>query len=154
MTKVSEIEEAVNKIIMENSNQGKETQIGEIGSKLNLLYPDFDVRNYGYSKLTTFLKESCSSVVFSMRHNQVVLTLNDKPEDILSIVTMVLKENGGQVDNMGRVSAEIKKINPGFNVKNYGYSKFGKFVTSLPGIEQTGPNGLRLVEKKAKRKQT
>ena len=41
-------------IIDANSDKGKKTHLGEIGSRLQNRYPDFDVRNYGYSKLTTF----------------------------------------------------------------------------------------------------
>ncbi|MCR4841940.1 MAG: NYN domain-containing protein [Eubacterium sp.] len=147
ITTVSDIENAVRKIIMENSNQGKETQIGEVGSKLNLLYPDFDVRNYGYSKLTTFLKDSCSAVRFSMKHNQIVLGLNERQEDIISIVKGIILAEGGEIENMSLLNEEIKKQIPGFNVENYGYNKFGKFIRSLPGIESTGPNCIRLKNK-------
>ncbi len=144
ITSVSDIENAVCRIIMENTDQGKETQIGEIGSKLNLLYPDFDVRNYGYSKLTTFLKESCQDVRFTMKHNQIVLSINEREADIISIVHGILRANGGSVDNMSRIHEDIKKQIQNFNVKNYGYNKFGQFVKSLPGVEQDGPNGLKL----------
>lgn len=41
-------------LIDSNSDKGKKTHLGEIGSRLQNRYPDFDVRNYGYSKLTTF----------------------------------------------------------------------------------------------------
>ena len=144
VTSVFDIEDSVCKIIMENSNQGKETQIGEIGSKLNLLYPDFDVRNYGYSKLATFLKDSCKEVRFTMKHNQVVLSLNERESDIISIVREILKANGGEVDNMSRIADEIKNQIPNFNVKNYGYNKFSNFIKSLPGVEVVGLNGLRI----------
>ena len=48
----SQIEEAVVKIITENQNNDKETGLGEVGSRLVKLYPDFDVRRYGYSLLS------------------------------------------------------------------------------------------------------
>ncbi len=144
ITSVSDIAAAVSRIITENSDKGKETQIGEVGSKLNLIYPDFDVRNYGYSKLTTFLKDSCPDLCFTVKHNQVVLSLNDSEGDIISIVHDLLKSNGGAVDNLSRIYEEIKKTFPGFNVNNYGYNKFGKFARSLPGVEADGDNGLKL----------
>ncbi len=43
----NQIEEAVVKIITENQNNDKETGLGEVGSRLVKLYPDFDVRRYG-----------------------------------------------------------------------------------------------------------
>ena len=39
-----QIEEAVIKIITENQNDDRETGLGEVGSRLVKLYPDFDVR--------------------------------------------------------------------------------------------------------------
>ncbi len=144
ITPVYEIADAVNKIITENANQGKETQIGEVGSKLNLLYPEFDVRNYGYSKLNIFLKDSCPEVTFTMKRNQVVLSIAEQRERIVSTVYNVLVANGGEVDNMSRVAEELKKQMPGFDAKNYGYSKFSKFVKTLPGIEIVGQNGLKI----------
>ena len=51
-----QIEEAVVKIITENQNNDRETGLGEVGSRLVKLYPDFDVRRYGYSLLSKFLE--------------------------------------------------------------------------------------------------
>ena len=51
-----QIEEAVIKIITENQNDDRETGLGEVGSRLVKLYPDFDVRRYGYSLLSKFLE--------------------------------------------------------------------------------------------------
>ena len=55
--KQSKIENAIIEIIQENDNKGKQTGLGEIGSRLQKKYSDFDVRNYGYSSLSTFLEE-------------------------------------------------------------------------------------------------
>ena len=52
--KQSKIENAIIEIIQENDNKGKQTGLGEIGSRLQKKYSDFDVRNYGYSSLSTF----------------------------------------------------------------------------------------------------
>ena len=50
------IEEIVVKIITENQNNDRETGLGEVGSRLVKVYPDFDVRRYGYSLLSKFLE--------------------------------------------------------------------------------------------------
>ena len=54
MVSKEKIEEAVVKIITENQNNDRETGLGEVGSRLVKLYPDFDVRRYGYSLLSNF----------------------------------------------------------------------------------------------------
>ena len=43
------LEPAIIRIIAENANLEDEINIGELGSRLQGRYPDFDVRNYGYS---------------------------------------------------------------------------------------------------------
>ena len=70
------LEEAIIRIIAENSNMQDEINIGELGSRLQNRYPDFDVRNYGYSKFSQFLKnfESLSTrqveAVYLFRRSQ------------------------------------------------------------------------------------
>ena len=46
------LESAIIRIIAENANLQEEINIGELGSRLQGRYPDFDVRNYGYSKFS------------------------------------------------------------------------------------------------------
>ena len=57
ITSIRDIKKTVYNIIDENEDKDKKTHMGEIGSRLVNKYPDFDVRNYGYSKLSTFLSE-------------------------------------------------------------------------------------------------
>ena len=42
----------------------RDTTVGEIGSKLSNRHADFDVRNYGYSKLSNSGSVNVSSIVF------------------------------------------------------------------------------------------
>ena len=59
VTSLSQIEEAIISFINDNENKGKITYLGEIGSRLNDKFTDFDVRNYGYTKLVVFLEDTC-----------------------------------------------------------------------------------------------
>lgn len=47
---------AIRTIVIENSDEDEWTFIGTIGNLLVKRYPDFDVRNYGYNKLTPFIE--------------------------------------------------------------------------------------------------
>ena len=47
--------EAIKTIITEISDEDGWAFLGELGSTLNKRYPDFDSRNYGYTKLTPFV---------------------------------------------------------------------------------------------------
>ncbi len=69
-----QIEEAVVRIITENQNDDRETGLGEVGSRLVKLYPDFDVRRYGYSLLSKFL-ETLPKLKLDQTGTQVTVSL-------------------------------------------------------------------------------
>lgn len=56
MTTLETIQRAILTIIEENSDEDEWVFIGDIGNRLLKRYPDFDVRNYGFNKLTPFIK--------------------------------------------------------------------------------------------------
>jgi len=75
----SEVEQAVVDIIIDNQNNGKATGLGEIGSRLQKRYPDFDVRNYGTNLLSKLLSEF-TRVKITKDHSSVAVELVDNPE--------------------------------------------------------------------------
>lgn len=54
-TGLATIEQAIQTIIEEGSDEEGWMFSGELGGRLAKRYPDFDVRNYGYQKLTPFI---------------------------------------------------------------------------------------------------
>lgn len=56
MASKEEIIEALKVIITESSDEEGWAYLGQVGKMLNKRYPDFDTRNYGFSKLTPFVK--------------------------------------------------------------------------------------------------
>jgi uncharacterized LabA/DUF88 family protein len=55
MASKQELIESIKIIVTETSNEDGWAFLGQVGKKLNKRYPDFDTRNYGYSKLTPFI---------------------------------------------------------------------------------------------------
>jgi hypothetical protein len=55
MASKEEIIEALKVIITESSDEDGWAYLGQVGKLLNKRYPDFDTRNYGFSKLTPFV---------------------------------------------------------------------------------------------------
>lgn len=51
MTSKKELIQSLKTIITESSDEDGWANLGEVGSRLNNRYPDFDTRNYGHSKL-------------------------------------------------------------------------------------------------------
>lgn len=56
MTSLDTIREAVATIVAESADEDEWVFIGDLGNRLTKRYPDFDVRNYGFKKLTPFIK--------------------------------------------------------------------------------------------------
>ncbi|MDF2949104.1 MAG: hypothetical protein K0R07_1131 [Sedimentibacter sp.] len=57
MTELNTIKAAIIKMMNEIDDDEQSMHMGELGSKLVKRYPDFDVRNYGDTKLSKFLKK-------------------------------------------------------------------------------------------------
>ena len=130
------LESAIIRIISENANLQEEINIGELGSRLQSRYPDFDVRNYGYSKLSQFLKEfEClsfrqvgSSILVSQKSDRTDLQL------VVTMLTAIVRTNGTKGYNLGELKKQLCSKMPDFSVKTYGYSKFSRFVENLLGF--------------------
>ena len=67
-------------IITDNQNNGKATGLGEIGSRLQKRYPDFDVRSYGTNLLSKLLEEF-TRVTITKDHSSVTVELADGAEE-------------------------------------------------------------------------
>lgn len=145
ITSREDIQAAVEKIVTENNNLGKPTGIAEVGSVLTKKFSDFDVRNFGYSKLSTFL-ESLENFEVVKKGNTYFV--QDKktgvtPSEIEARITKFLQNNGGKVDNMSLVYEELKRAYPNFRIKQYGFSRFSSFIRSFSSF-QIEENMLRL----------
>lgn len=131
------LETAIVRIITENANLQDEINIGELGSRLLNRYPDFDVRNYGYSKFSQFLKEFDglsfrqvgSSILVSQKSNMTDL------QRIETAIAAIVRTNGSKGYNLGELKKQLCTKMPEFDVKTYGYSKFSKFVENLPSFK-------------------
>jgi uncharacterized LabA/DUF88 family protein len=55
MANKEELIESIKIIVTETSDEDGWAFLGEVGTRINKRYPDFDTRNYGYSKLTPLI---------------------------------------------------------------------------------------------------
>jgi len=130
-----EIEESVKKIIVDNNAMDRDTTVGEIGSKLGNRHADFDVRNYGYSKLSKFL-ESLKGIDVSFDGTSVVASLAGgelSRDSVEELVNDILKKKSGKMP-LPSLKQSIEKKYPDFNIRDYGYSKFARFVNDMENI--------------------
>ena len=128
---------AITNIITENENKGKNVELASVGNRLVNMYPDFDVRNYGYSLLSRFLQES-GLFLLDKRDNVITISLKEKEqskEEIRTYVMEIIHKAGSKGIGINELSNRVHGRYSHFNVKDFGYSQFSKFVQGMEGVQ-------------------
>lgn len=150
-----QVEEAVIKIITENQNNDKETGLGEVGSRLVKLYPDFDVRNYGYSMLYKFLETFPKLKVIRDGSKMSVALYEDpgRKESLEKYIVEQVQNSGSVGIALGPLGNKIHLQFKDFKVRDYGYSRLKEYISSIPSIRTKGEGKqIRAVFEDAKEK--
>lgn len=131
------IEEAIVKIITENQNSDKETGLGEVGSRLVKLYPDFDVRSYGYSLLSKLL-EDFTKIKIIKNGTIVTVALNENAamrDEIEEYIVLIVKESGKQGIDLAALGNKVHEKFQDFRIRDFGYSQFNQYVRDMEHVE-------------------
>ena len=131
------IEDAIIKMIIENQDDNKVTGLGEVGSRLVSLYPDFDVRSYGYNMLSKFLEEF-SRIQLIKQGNLFSVALKEDwgmKEDIDRYVIYLVKKAGKHGIELSTLGNKVYEKYGEFKISYYGYSQFNQYVKSIDKIE-------------------
>lgn len=130
------VEHVIAKTIRDNENAGKATSLAEVGSRLRKKYPDFDVRSFGYSYLSTFI-EDMPRFELLRKENQVFVELVDpksKKDRVARFIVEQLRARQDRSMTMNELSNLVYENIPDFKLKDVGYSQFYKLVASIDGI--------------------
>ena len=135
ITGIDEIQKAITKLLIENNSQNQPIILARVGNFLTKRFSDFDVRNYGYSKLSTFL-ESLNNSDFQVVKLHGGYFVQEKSAstskaDIEKEIIRLIQNNKGHVDNLSIIHEELKKKFPDFDVKQYGFSRISSFIRSF-----------------------
>ncbi|MBR1816280.1 MAG: NYN domain-containing protein [Lachnospiraceae bacterium] len=141
ITKKSTIKKAVIKIINDNGSKNKITGLGEVGSRLSRLYPEFDVRNYGFKNLTDFVESMDKIKVDTSGKTSIVKLKSDDKIGLEKMIIEKLKSNNNKM-NLGLLK---KKIYDDFydvenEIRKLGYSKFSSYIKSLTSVRLVDNN--------------
>ena len=135
------IEAAIISIITDNNAEGKETGLGEIGSRLVKIFPDFDVRNYHYSKLSEYLKDFPSLKVEN-RDNAVWVSLNSSTDsEIEQQILRIFKKHGTDDMYIATLKKELLELNPNLeaSIRRSGVTRFSVYLHRMIGsVEVNG----------------
>lgn len=135
------IEATIVKMIEDNSAEGKETGLGEIGSRLVKIFPDFDIRNYHYSKLSEFLKD-LPSLTIENRDNAVWVSLSSSPDSDIESQILRIFENH-QTDDMyiTTLKKELEEVNDRLDatIRQSGVTRFSVYLNRMiPSVQVNG----------------
>ena len=135
ITNIDEIQKAITKLLIENNSQNQPIILAKVGNFLTKRFSDFDVRNYGYSKLSTFL-ESLNNNDFQVVKLHGAYFVQEKSASISKTeiekeIIRIIKGYNGHVDNLSIIHDELKKTYPSFDVKQYGFSRISSFIRSF-----------------------
>ncbi len=147
------IESAVVKMITDNSVDGRDTGLGEIGSRLVKIFPDFDIRNYHYTKLSEYLKDFPSLQVTS-RDSGVWVSLKSSPDsEIEKQILRIFDRHHTDEMSIDELKSELQDMNPNLNatIRKSGVTRFSVYLNrKIPSVEV---NGSRVTLKKGKQAQ-
>ena len=134
-----EIEKVITKLLIENNSQNQPVNLAKVGNFLTKRFSDFDVRNYGYSKLSTFLESMNDIEVLKTGHNYLVKERQNtvSRQQIEKCITDLICSNGGHIDNLSIIHDALRNRFPGFDVKQYGYSRISSFINSFKKFKIT-----------------
>lgn len=136
------IEDAIIKMVIENQDNNRPTGLGEVGSRLVSLYPDFDVRSYGYNMLSKFLEEF-TRIQLVKKGNLMAVALKEDwgmKEDIDRYVFDLVKKAGKNGVGLSMLGNKVYEKYEDFKISDYGYSQFNQYVKSIEkiAVEQDG----------------
>ena len=93
--------------------------MGTLGRKLNEKFSEFDVRYYGYNKLSTFI-ENIDGLILQKDTKRFYVSEKEKKinrKDMEKFIIEVVQKNNKEIKNMSIIHEEIKKKYPNFNFK-------------------------------------
>ena len=147
------IEEDIVKMILENDDNNKQTGLGEVGSRLVSLHPDFDVRSYGYNMLSKFLEEFPKlELVKKGKFVAVSLKVNNGKKTVVDRYVQNLVKNAGEKGiELSTLGNRIYEKYKDFKINDYGYAQFNQYVKSVDQI-RVEKAGTILIAKYKKQK--
>lgn len=150
-TSITPLEEIKSDIIecLESNDKRKGVNIGEIKRYLKNNHSDFDTRNYGCAKFSTFLKKFNDVIeINTANSNNIKLITTNERKEIENYVQQLLETSKNKT--IGYINQLVLEKYPNFTPKDYGYKQAKLFFTSIDGIELSNNNNIILSNKSNK----
>lgn len=134
VTPISEVRQAVLAVI--NDNGGKRVDLSQIGNRLNEKFSDFDVRNYGYYKLSTMVDEEMPEFTVKKMNSQyyVERSTSLSKEELEREICHMIEKSGGVIENLAALNDELHKKYRQLDYRQFGYNRISSFLRSLKSV--------------------
>ena len=131
-----ELRQFMENIIRQNDEKQKTTGMGQIGSELKKQYPDFSLKDYDCRTLSQFIEQFDSLSIKQEGHSTYIARNNKlQIEDIENqILEIIRQQEKGYID-LGELNQKLKQQNAEFSIKQFGFSKFSKFLHTFKSIQ-------------------
>ena len=123
--------------MLSRGEAGARVLISVVKEYLQRKFPDFDERNYGFSKFSSFLKSFSSfRVVLDGAHNLCLCQERSvRREEIEAYVKSLLQKSRAKRMNIGEINTRLTERFKDFSVKAYGYRQIKLFLSDIDGVE-------------------
>ncbi len=134
VTSLAEVRQVILALI--NENGGKHVDLAQLGNRLNDKFSDFDVRNYGYSKLSTMIDQELTDLHVKKISSQYYVERRSTltKEELEREICRMIEKNGGMVENLASLNDELHKKYRQLDFKQFGYSRISSFLRSLESV--------------------
>lgn len=148
-TKRSIIEKAIINMVLDSGMDSMD--LGEIGRRINNVFPDFDVRNYNYTKLSELLKEFDNLSLINKENKYWVAIRKITSENIKEIndkIVLIFNKKRVSKMNIGELKTELSNVTPNLDmmIKKSGVTKFSVFLDKKIDIIKINGNNAELVK--------
>ena len=142
----------LNQLVQQDESQGKQADLGGIKSRLQLKYPGFDEKNYGYKSIRELIDHETKFKVIQGENQAYVISDkkdanagsnsdDDLKESVLentsvleNVCAYILDSYPKKVigvHEVGSLGRKLKGKFPDFDYKEYGYNKLSAFLTEI-----------------------
>ena len=134
VTSIADVRQVILALI--NESGGKHVDLARLGNRLNEKFTDFDVRNYGYSKLSTMIDQELPDLHVKKISNQYYVERRSTltKAELEQEICRMIEKNGGMVENLASLNDELHKKYKQIDYKQFGYSRISSFLRSLSSV--------------------
>lgn len=132
ITPLKDIKQQINVLLQEAENKNEKAYLGSLKSQLQRSFPDFDERNYGYSKFTKFIEEKTKFHI-NQDGSSAYISREERKEDadnIAKVNKYILEQLAAGID-LAKIGKGLSQKYKHFSYKDLGYSKLSKYVDSI-----------------------